>query len=349
MSRRHPIASKIVSWMCGLVALPLSIVPFYAYTRYDGTGRILALEVVRHFQGPPTGSLSAADATRYRVQHQGYRNGLAVLAFGGVMDGDTADGPTPESTTLPVARFADDLRMLAAAGYHTVTPAQVAAWKAGRAALPDDALLLTFDGGRADTVLNAAPVVRALRLKATVFVTGGAYRQAPVYYASPSQLRGLQSQGWAIGAYAISGHATVSAGHGRKLPFLAARKAQHGGLEPLPRFAARVAAEYTSAKRAAEQIAHARVIAYAWPYGAYGADSRTNDRRTAAINLRAARARFALGFDDDGQDGYALATRAGDPMRIGALRVSPDETPSQLFTRLELAIAASGQEVGTDA
>src|SRR5262249_32924065 len=102
MKLRNPIASKVVSWMCGLVAVRLSVVPFYAYTKYDGTGRILALEVVRHFQGPSTGSISSADAARYRVRHLGYRNGLAVLAFGGVMDGDTADGPTPESTTLPV-------------------------------------------------------------------------------------------------------------------------------------------------------------------------------------------------------------------------------------------------------
>jgi peptidoglycan/xylan/chitin deacetylase (PgdA/CDA1 family) len=346
---RSPLVAKLVSWVCGIVAVPLSVIPFYAYTRYDGTGRILALEVVRHFQGPATGSISKTDAARYRVQHLGYRNGLAVLAFGSVMDGDTANGPTPESTTLPVDRFADDLRMLAAAGYHTVTPAQVAAWKAGHGTLPENALLLTFDGGRADTVLNAAPVVHALKLKATVFVTGGAYRQAPVYYASPSQLHGLESQGWSIGAYAISGHATVSAGRGRKLPFFAARRSQNGTLESLPAFTTRVGLEYTAAKTAAEQIAKAPVIAYAWPYGAYGADSRTNDHRTAAINLRVARSRFALGFDDDGQAGYTLATRTGDPMRISALRVSPDETPSQLFTRLELAIAASGQEVGTGA
>jgi peptidoglycan/xylan/chitin deacetylase (PgdA/CDA1 family) len=343
------VTRRILTWAFGIFAIPLSILPFYAYARYDGTGRILALDVVRHFQGPPLGSISKADAARYRALHVRYRDGLVTLAFGGVLDGDTANGPTPESTTMPTRRFADDLRMLVAAGYHTVTPAQVAAWHAGTATLPPNALLLTFDGGRADTILNAAPIVRALHLKATVFVTGGAYRQAPVFYASPGALRSLQHQGWSIEAHAISGHATVAVGHGRLLPFLAARADDGGALETLPAFGTRVAHEYAAARRAAVGIAHAPVIAYSWPFGAYGADTRTNDHRTAAINLRIARRQFALGFNDDGQETYMLATRGGDPLRISRLRVDPTLTPGELFDRLELAVAASGKTGSADA
>jgi peptidoglycan/xylan/chitin deacetylase (PgdA/CDA1 family) len=340
---------RILTWAFGIFAIPLSILPFYAYARYDGTGRILALDVVRHFQGPTLGSIDRADAARYRALQLTYRGGLVTLAFGGVMDGDTSNGPTPESTTMPVRRFADDLRMLVAAGYHTVTPEQVAAWHAGRGTLPPNALLLTFDGGRADTILNAAPVVKALRLKATVFVTGGAYRQAPVFYASPGSLRGLEQQGWSIEAHAISGHATVQVGHGHRLPFLAARAQTGDGLETLQAFGTRVAQEYVAAKDAAESISDAPVIAYSWPFGAYGADARTNDHRTAAVNLRLAATRFALGFNDDGQQTYTVASRTGDPLRISRLRVDPTLTPRQLFDRLELAVAASAHTGDDDA
>jgi peptidoglycan/xylan/chitin deacetylase (PgdA/CDA1 family) len=344
-----PLARRILTWAFGLFAIPLSILPFYAYARYDGTGRILALSVVRHFQGPPLGSVSPADAARYRALHVTYRDGLVTLAFGGVLDGATANGPTPESTTMPTRRFADDLRMLVAAGYHTVTPAQVAAWHAGHGTLPPNALLLTFDGGRADTILNAAPVVHALHLHATVFVTGGAYKQAPVFYASPGSLRSLERQGWSIEAHAISGHASVAVGNGRRLPFLAARAEQGDRLETLPQFGARVAHEYAAAKQAAVQIADSPVIAYSWPFGAYGADARTNDHKTAAINLAVARNEFALGFNDDGQETYTLATRSGDPLRISRLRVDPTLTPAQLFDRLELAVAASAHTGDDDA
>jgi peptidoglycan/xylan/chitin deacetylase (PgdA/CDA1 family) len=342
MSAGSPMLRRILAWAFGLFAIPLSVLPFYAYARYDGTGKILSLEVMRHFKGPSFGSLSKADAARYAKLHLRYHDGLLTLAFGGVMDGSTINGATPEATTIATTRFADDLRMLVAAGYHTVTPPQVAAWHAGRASLPANAVLLTFDGGRMDTTLNAAPIVHHLHLRATVFVIGGAYRQAPVFYASPDQLRSLEQQGWSIEAHAISGHGSVGVGHGHRLPYLAARRVTGGALEGLPAFTTRVGADYRDAKRAAEKIAGAPVIAFSWPFGAYGADQRTNDRATATINVGLARTRFALGFNDDGQETYTLAGRRTDPLRISRLRVDPTLTPQALFERIELAIAASG-------
>jgi hypothetical protein len=340
--RGGALIRRIGAWTFGLLAIPLSILPFYAYARYDGTGKILSLEVMRHFRGPATGSISSSDAARFRAQHLRYRDGLLTLAFGGVMDGSTVNGPTPEATVIATKRFADDMRMLIAAGYHTVTPAQVAAWHAGRARLPANALLLTFDGGRMDTTLNAAPIVRRLHLRATVFMIGGAYRQAPVFYASPDQLRSLEREGWTIGAHAISGHGSVGVGNGHRLPYLSALRFRGGTLESLPAFTTRVAKDYRDAKAAAEQVAAAPVIAFSWPFGAYGSDHRTNDPRTASINLRLARAQYALGFNDDGQETYTLAGRTDDPLRISRLRVDPTLTPRGLFERIELAIAASG-------
>jgi hypothetical protein len=349
MSRLPPMGRRALTWAFGLFAIPLSILPFYAYARYDGTGRLLLLEVERHFQGPTLGSISAHDAAYYRSTHLRYRDGLLTLAFGGVMDDSTENGPTPESTVISTRRFADDLRMLVAAGYHTVTPAQIAAWHAGHGSLPENALLLTFDGGRTDTVLNAGPIVHGLHLRATVFVIGGAYRQAPVFYASPGQLRSLEHEGWSIEAHGLSGHATVDVGHGRRLPYLAARRIDGTALEGLQSFTTRVGEDYAASKVETAKISKQPVIAYSWPFGAYGADARTNDHRTAAINLRLVARHYALGFDDDGQQTYTLAQRSSDALRISRLRVDPTLTPKALFDRLELAIAASGNTEGPDA
>jgi peptidoglycan/xylan/chitin deacetylase (PgdA/CDA1 family) len=343
--RHNARLRRIGAWAFGLFAIPLSIVPFYAYARYDGTGKILSLEVMRHFKGPSLGTISSQDAALYRRLHLRYGDDLLTLAFGGVMDNSTANGPTPESTTISTRRFADDMRMLVAAGYHTVTPQQVAAWHAGRATLPPNALLLTFDGGRTDTVLNAAPILHRLRMRATVFMIGGAYRQAPVFYASPDQLRSLEDQGWSIEAHAIAGHGSVGVGHGRHLPYLAARRVSDSALETLPAFTTRVNRDYVDAKLAAGRVSRDPVIAFSWPFGAYGADGRTNDHATATINLQLARQQFALGFNDDGQETYTLAQRSGDPLRISRLRVDPTLTPRALFERIELAIAASAGTV----
>ena len=86
-------------------------------------------------------------------------------------------------------------------------------------------------------------------------------------------------------------------------------------------------------------------MAFAWPFGAYGADTRTNDLRLAAINLHEARRVYSLGFNEDGQTTFSLLTQATDPMRIARFEIVPTLTPRQLFERLELAIAATAPEV----
>ena len=86
-------------------------------------------------------------------------------------------------------------------------------------------------------------------------------------------------------------------------------------------------------------------MAFAWPFGAYGADTRTNDPRVAAINLNEARRVYSLGFNEDGQTTFGLLTKETDPMRIARFEIVPTLTPRQLFERLELAIAASAPEV----
>ena len=132
--------------------------------------------------------------------------------------------------------------MLVAAGYHTVTPAQVAAWHAGRRRrCPPNALLLTFDGGRADTMLNAAPIVHGLHLRATVFVIGGAYTQAPVFYASPGQLRSLGARAGRSRRTRSRGTRRWRSGHGRRLPSSRPAQMTAARSRGLPAFAARVA------------------------------------------------------------------------------------------------------------
>ena len=253
--------------------------------------------------------------------------------------------PNPESSVLPVKLFAADMQMLRDAGYHTVTPEQITAWREGVLDLPHNALLLTFDDGRTDTVLNAAPILRRVGMRATVFAIGDAWTRSPLYEASPEELRSLQRQGWSIEAHASAPHSGIQTGDGERLPYLSARRTVDGRLESLSQFRTRAAAEYRNARTVAEKIANRPVVAFAWPFGAYGADTRTNDGRVAAINLDEARRVYSLGFNEDGQTTFRLLTKETDPMRIARFEIVPTLTPRQLFDRLELAIAASAPEV----
>ncbi len=182
-------------------------------------------------------------------------------------------------------------------------------------------------------------------MRATVFTVGDAWKSSPLYEASPEELRSLQRQGWTIAAHASAPHGGIHAGGGERLPYLSARQSSDGRLETIDQFRARAASEYRNAQAAAEKIANRPVVAFAWPFGAYGADTRTNDERVAAINLEEARRVYSLGFNEDGQTSFGLLTSETDAMRISRFELVPTLTPRQLFERLELAIAASAPEV----
>ncbi len=336
----------VLAWVVGILMIPLTALPFVAYAHYSQEGRLIALHVDRAFRGPAFERLDPADAKYVAANHMHYTNAVMVLNVHAVMDGgEASDDANPESSVLPVKLFAADMQMLRHAGYHTVTPEQITAWRAGVLELPPNALLLTFDDGRTDTVLNAAPILRRVGMRATVFAIGNAWKQSPLYEATAEELRSLQRQGWSIEAHASAPHSGIRTGDGERFPYLSARLSSNGRLESLAQFRVRAAAEYRDARKAAEKIAHRPAVAFAWPFGAYGADTRTNDPRVAAINLEEARRVFSLGFNQDGQTSFGLLTKETDPMRISRFEIVPTLTPRQLFERLELAIAASAPEV----
>ena len=144
------------------------------------------------------------------------------------------------------------MQMLHDAGYHTVTPEQITAWREGVLDLPHDALLLTFDDGRTDTVLNAAPILKRVGMRATVFAIGGAWKRSPLYEASPDGLRSLQRQGWSIEAHA-SAPARERRRRRRAPPPVPQRPplARTGSSRRWPQFRRRAAIEYSNARKAA--------------------------------------------------------------------------------------------------
>ena len=284
--------------------------PFLAYAHYSQEGRLIALHVDRSFRGPALRARSTAPTLRYfRGRHLHYSNAVIVLNVHAVMDGGGGEAPNPESSVLPVRLFGDDMQMLHDAGYHTVTPEQITAWREGVLDLPHDALLLTFDDGRTDTVLNAAPILKRVGMLATVFAIGGAWKRSPLYQASPDGLRSLQRQGWSIEAHASapSQASTPAAAATSRTSAPAARRT--GSSRRWPSSAGAQPSSTATRARPPQGIAHRPVVAFAWPFGAYGADTRTNDPRVAAINLKRGPARLQprlqRGRPDDVQPAHA--------------------------------------------
>ena len=236
------------------------------------------------------------------------------------------------------------MRMLEAAGYHAVAPEQVVSWLDGKTNLPENAVLLTFDAARADVVLNAAPVLKDVDMRATVFPIGGAYEKNPVWFASPEQLRELESRfGWSIGAFAGEGPRR-DRGRGRRvaLPVRAGARREPGRL---PRAGPRGVRRRAPRRRRHRHPPGRRLRVALRRVGRRPPHQRPRHR---TINLEEARELFRLGFTLDAQESFRLLTRADDPLRVARLAVSAEWTPADLLERLNVAAAASAPEL-TDA
>ena len=105
--------------------------------------------------------------------------------------------------------LAGQLEYLASHGFSTLTASAVAAALAARAALPERAVVLTFDDGFADFHERALPLLRRYGCTATLFVTTGwisdagsrAAGRRPGRMLTWSQIIEAASEGIEIGAH----------------------------------------------------------------------------------------------------------------------------------------------------
>lgn len=105
--------------------------------------------------------------------------------------------------------LAGQLEYLASHGFSTLTASAVAAALAARAALPERAVVLTFDDGFADFHERALPLLRRYGCTATLFVTTGwisdagsrAAGRGPGRMLTWSQIIEAASEGIEIGAH----------------------------------------------------------------------------------------------------------------------------------------------------
>ncbi|MHA7963287.1 polysaccharide deacetylase family protein [Paenibacillus sp. CAU 1782] len=78
----------------------------------------------------------------------------------------------PNSLIIPVAKFRTDMEAVKAAGFQTITLQQVIDYVDGKAELPDNPLVITFDDGYLSNYEYAYPVLKELGMHATISAIG---------------------------------------------------------------------------------------------------------------------------------------------------------------------------------
>ncbi|WP_131746350.1 polysaccharide deacetylase family protein [Frankia sp. Cppng1_Ct_nod] len=231
----------------------------------------------------------------------GHRDPPLILAYHDVSPTSTS----PYAVTATA--FAEQMSLLAAAGYTAISEGDVLAWLAG-APLPPRPVLITFDDGISGIWRYADPVLAATGMRATAFVITGMVGDRSGYYVSWAELRRLRDSGrWDFGGHTHDGHHEIPiSADGTTGPFLTNREwlADTGRLETLAEYETRVRDDL--AVQVDDFAGHGlgRPALFAYPFSAV--DRPTNDPAVPARLRAAVEATFAASMTNE--SGAALTT-----------------------------------------
>jgi peptidoglycan/xylan/chitin deacetylase (PgdA/CDA1 family) len=314
--------------LVSLVVLPLTVLPFLAYLTLTPEGRLVRDRAVVALFPPHLPVLSAAEQAAAAAAAPRYDGPVMALAYHGI--GSSSDGEG--GFVVSAGRFGEHLATLKAAGMQAVTATQVAEAFTGGTPLPPKAVLITFDDGRTDAMMFADPLLREAGMSATMFVIAGAASKPGVYYASWDRIADYARSGrWDIQSHTTAFHREHRAAGRGSLPALTSLAPG----ESLDAYRARVRDDLATATAAIERHVGRRPVAFAYPFGAYGAD-RTNDPALAAVLREEVARQYAIAFQQDDQDTVPLLTAGMDLLRLRRVEVE-NWSGLELLARIERA------------
>jgi peptidoglycan/xylan/chitin deacetylase (PgdA/CDA1 family) len=304
------VSRSLRSVLVGLLLIPLSALPFLGYSRWTPEGRFLTDRISARLDPPRVPVLTEAQRAAARSEGPSYVGSVMPLVYHGI--GSTTDGEG--RFAISPERFAEQLAWMRAAGMQFVTAREVAAAFDGGAPLPERAVMISFDDGRADALLWATPLLQQVGAVATMFVITDHADDPNTYYAGWDALE--RSGVWDLESHTADLHREVEIG-GRRLPAATAVRR----FESLDGWKHRIDRDLDRADAAIARETGRRPVALAYPFGAWGGDDRTNDPGVALGLQEVVGRHYALAFHQDGQDELRLAEPTSPRHAIARMEV----------------------------
>jgi peptidoglycan/xylan/chitin deacetylase (PgdA/CDA1 family) len=124
---------------------------------------------------------------------------VPILCYHQIRDFRPTDGNVGKAYIVPVGRFAEQMKLLADSGYHTILPDQLYDYLAYGKALPSKPVMLTFDDTRLDQYMAALPEMKKYGFKGAFFIMTVSLGRPG--YMSKEQVKQLSDEGHTIGSH----------------------------------------------------------------------------------------------------------------------------------------------------
>lgn len=159
--------------------------------------------------------LSNEQLAAYRDYARSGPSGFVVLGYNDLTTRPSAKSRTTASRTVGAASFDEQLALLQAAGFTSVSPAALTAHLTDNAPLPRHSVLITFDGGRERDWTVGDELLARYGFSAVVFVDPAQVTGRGSGFLSWTQLAAMTSSGrWSVGLDFSAASATVALGAG---------------------------------------------------------------------------------------------------------------------------------------
>lgn len=142
----------------------------------------------------PSSAMVMADAATILNRQQ-----VPILCYHQVRDFRPSDGPVGKNYIVPVARFAEQMKILADSGYHSILPGQLYDYLVYGKQLPSKPVMITFDDTRLDQYTAALPEMNKYGFKGAFFIMTVSLGRPG--YMSKEQVKQLSDEGHTIGSH----------------------------------------------------------------------------------------------------------------------------------------------------
>jgi peptidoglycan/xylan/chitin deacetylase (PgdA/CDA1 family) len=326
---RHQVRQLVF----GLAALPLTALPFVGYANLTPEGRLVRDRAMVALSPPSLPKLSLRAHNAAAGVAPRYEGAVMALAYHGIGSASDSEG----GFVVSAKRFGEHLATLKAAGMNVVTAAQIAEAFTGGPSLPPNAVMISFDDGRTDAMMFADPLLEQAGMAATMFLITGAASEPGIYYASWDKVEGYARSGrWDIQSHTAESHREHDTDGSGSLPKLTSLAPD----ESIEEYRARIHDDLATASAEIEEHTGRRPVAFAYPFGAYGAD-RSNDPAIIDVLREEVAAQYAVAFQQDEQETVPLLTPDMDLLRLRRVEVE-NWTGLQLLQRIARAMPSQG-------